>query len=54
MGGVSAVADHPALRLSPAAKEHRIVAREGSFLLSFGPRLPEAMVDFARAIRGKS
>jgi iron complex transport system substrate-binding protein len=54
MGGVSAVTGHPALRLSPAAKESRIVARDGSFLLSFGPRLPEAMVDFARAIRGKS
>ena len=53
MGGISAVAGHQALRLSPAAKDMRIVAREGSFLLSFGPRLPEAIVDFARAIRGK-
>jgi iron complex transport system substrate-binding protein len=53
MGGVSAVAGHQALRLSPAAKEMRIVARDGSFLLSFGPRLPEAIVEFARAIRGK-
>lgn len=53
MGGISAVTGHPALRLSPAAKHTRIVAREGSFLLSFGPRLPEAILDFARAIRGK-
>ena len=53
MGGVAAVAAHPALRLSPAVKHSRIVAREGSFLLSFGPRLPEAIVEFARAIRGK-
>lgn len=53
MGGLPAVLAHPALRLSPAAREHRIVARDGSFLLSFGPRLPEAIVDFARAIRGK-
>jgi iron complex transport system substrate-binding protein len=53
MGGVAAVAAHPALRLTPAAKDMRIVARDGSYLLSFGPRLPEAIVEFARAIRGK-
>jgi iron complex transport system substrate-binding protein len=51
MGGVDAVAAHPALRLTPAAKAKRIFARPGSYLLSFGPRLPEAIVDFARAIR---
>lgn len=53
MGGASGVADHPALRLTPAAKARRIIARDGSFMLAFGPRLPEAMVDFARAIRGE-
>jgi iron complex transport system substrate-binding protein len=53
MGGVSAVANHPALRLTPAAKAMRIIARDGSFLLGFGPRLPEAIIDFAKAIRGK-
>ena len=54
MGGASAVAGHPALRLTPAAKAMRIVARDGSFLLGFGPRLPQAIVDFAKAIRGQS
>jgi iron complex transport system substrate-binding protein len=54
MGGVDAVAAHPALRLTPAAKAKRIFARPGSYLLSFGPRLPEAMVDFARAVREKA
>jgi iron complex transport system substrate-binding protein len=53
MGGVAAVAEHPALRLTPAAKTKRIVVRDGSYLLSFGPRLPQALVDFARAIRGQ-
>lgn len=53
MGGVAGVANHPALRFTPAAKEGRIFGREGSYLLSFGPRLPEAIVDFARAIRGE-
>jgi iron complex transport system substrate-binding protein len=52
MGGADSVADHPALRLTPAARAKRIVARDGSYLLSFGPRLPKAIVDFAHAIRG--
>jgi len=52
LGGIAGVANHPALRLTKAAKTKRIVAREGSYLLSFGPRLPTAIVDFARAIRG--
>lgn len=51
IGGVDGVATHPALRLTPAAKTKRIFARPGSYLLSFGPRLPEAIVDFARAVR---
>lgn len=53
MGGVEQVAEHPALKLTPAAQDERIVARDGSYLLSFGPRLPEAMVDFAKAIRSE-
>jgi iron complex transport system substrate-binding protein len=53
MGGVAGVVGNPALRLTPAAKAKRIVARNGSFLLSFGPRLPKAIVEFAHAIRGK-
>jgi heme transport system substrate-binding protein len=52
MGGADSVADHPALRLTPAARAKRIVARDGSYLLSFGPRLPQAILDFAHAIRG--
>jgi iron complex transport system substrate-binding protein len=53
LGGVSAVTENPALKLTPAAKTKRIVARDGSYLLAFGPRLPQAMLDFARAIRGE-
>ncbi|WP_164729848.1 heme/hemin ABC transporter substrate-binding protein [Rhodomicrobium lacus] len=54
MGGVDAVASNAALRLTPAAKEKRIFGREGSYLLSFGPRLPQALSDFAHAIREKA
>lgn len=53
MGGVEGVVNNPALRFTPAAKEARIFAREGSYLLSFGPRLPQAIIDFAKAIRGE-
>jgi iron complex transport system substrate-binding protein len=53
MGGVSGVTDNSAFRLTPAAKASRIIARDGSYMLSFGPRLPQAMVDMARAIRGE-
>lgn len=54
LGGISGIAAHPALGLTPAAKERRIVARDGSFLLNFGPRLPAAIMDFAKAIRGSA
>ncbi len=50
MGGATGVENHPALRLTPAAKTKRIVARDGAYLLGFGPRLPQAILDFARAI----
>lgn len=53
MGGAEGIARHPALGLTPAAKSGRIVGRDGSYLLSFGPRLPEAIVDFAKAIRSE-
>jgi iron complex transport system substrate-binding protein len=52
MGGVEGVAGNPALSMTPAAQAKRVVAR-GAYMLNFGPRLPKAMVDFARAIRGK-
>jgi iron complex transport system substrate-binding protein len=54
LGGVEGITQHPALRLTPAAKTKRIIARDGSYLLSFGPRLPQAVVDFARAVRGEA
>lgn len=52
MGGLDGVTKHPALRLTPAAKTRRIVTDDGGYMLGFGPRLPQAILDFARAIRG--
>ncbi|WP_210191683.1 MULTISPECIES: ABC transporter substrate-binding protein [Rhodomicrobium] len=54
MGGATGVATNPALKLTPAAKTRRIVAREGGYLLAFGPRLPQAITDFAKAIRSEA
>ena len=53
LGGMPGVAENPALRLTPAVRTRRVVARDGGYLLAFGPRLPKAMVDLARAIRGE-
>lgn len=51
-GGRQGLAKLPSLSLTPAAKRNRFAIHGASFLLSFGPRLPKAMVEFARAIRG--
>lgn len=37
-GGREALLDHPALRLTPAARDGRVVAMDGMAMLGFGPR----------------
>ncbi len=54
VGGEDKLANHPALRLTPAVRQRRIIAREGQYLLGFGPRLPLAIEDLASALRGKA
>ncbi len=51
LGGEGKLASHPALRLTPALRNKRIIAREGQYLLGFGPRMPEAVEDLALALR---
>lgn len=41
--------DGPALSQTPAARERRLVAMNGLYLLGFGPRTPEAARDLMRA-----
>jgi len=41
-GGVDALLEHPALRLTPAARERRVIAMDGMAMLGFGPRTAEA------------
>lgn len=52
MGGVEALHQHPAFGLTPAAQNGRIVAGDGSFMLGFGPRLPEAIEFVATGFHG--
>jgi iron complex transport system substrate-binding protein len=50
IGGVDAVAKLPALDKLSAAKEKRIVALDGNYMLNFGPRTAHAIRDLAAAL----
>ncbi|MEE4110800.1 MAG: ABC transporter substrate-binding protein, partial [Halieaceae bacterium] len=41
-GGVDALLEHPALRLTPAAEQRRVVSLDGMAMLGFGPRTAAA------------
>jgi iron complex transport system substrate-binding protein len=49
-GGIGAVSSLPLLRDLGAAKAKRIVAMDGNYLLSFGPRTAHAVRDLAGAL----
>jgi len=51
VGGVGELLKLPGLRGTPAGKQARVVALEDSFLLNFGPRLPEAVEKLALGMR---
>ncbi len=46
-GGVAAVAAVPALAVTPAARQGRVIAMDGPYLLNFGPRAAAARRDLA-------
>lgn len=50
-GGAQALWQKPGLALTPAAAQHRLVAMDSLYLLGFGPRLPQAVSELARALR---
>lgn len=50
-GGLAAVLGRADLALTPAGRAGRGVALDGSLLLGFGPRTPEAILTLARALR---
>ncbi|MEM1435965.1 MAG: ABC transporter substrate-binding protein [Pseudomonadota bacterium] len=47
-GGVDALLDHPALRLTPVAKTRRVIAMDGMRMLGFGPRTIGAATELAQ------
>lgn len=44
-GGLQALLEHPALRLTPAARERRVIAMDGMAMLGFGPRTVRAAAE---------
>jgi iron complex transport system substrate-binding protein len=52
LGGIERVLENPALKLTPAARAKRVVAMDGLYLLGFGPRTPDAVLDLARLLHG--
>jgi iron complex transport system substrate-binding protein len=53
LGGFESLWRNQALTLTPAGKQHRAVAMDSLYLLGFGPRLPEAVLDLAKQLRQK-
>jgi iron complex transport system substrate-binding protein len=49
-GGVEALVAHPALRLTEAGREQRVISMDGMAMLGFGPRTLEAARDLAVAL----
>ena len=52
VGGVEGLADHPALRITTAAREGRIIEVDPSSVMTFGPRTPRAVLALARQMHG--
>lgn len=50
-GSVASFLGRPGLAHTPAGRSGRVVALEGSYLLGFGPRLPEAVAELSRRLR---
>ncbi len=52
IGGAAAAAALPAIAVTPAGQKKRVAAIDGNFHLGFGPRLPAAISEIARRMRG--
>lgn len=50
-GGMDAFLNKPGLLMTPAGKTKRVVSFDSLYLLGFTPRLPDAVVNLATAIR---
>jgi iron complex transport system substrate-binding protein len=52
IGGAERLWARPGLALTPAGAAKRVVSLDALYLLGFGPRLPRAVTDLARALHG--
>lgn len=50
-GGLQALLQHPALRLTPAARERRVISMDGMAMLGFGPRTVRAAAELRARLR---
>ena len=50
-GGLQALLEHPALRLTPAARERRVIPMDGMAMLGFGPRTVRAAAELRARLR---
>ena len=50
-GGLDALLRHPALRLTPAARDRRVITLDGMAMLGFGPRTLEAADELRNALQ---
>lgn len=53
-GGLDSLLAHPALRLTPAARERRVIAMDGMAMLGFGLRTVDAARTLAQQLDGAS
>ena len=51
-GGAAALLDHPALKLTAAAREGKLIAMDGMSMLGFGPRTLETALELAAQLHG--
>lgn len=51
LGGTAGLLSRPGLADTPAARQRRVLAFDGLFLLGFGPRLPQAVAQLAQRTR---
>jgi iron complex transport system substrate-binding protein len=53
-GGLQALMTRPGLIDTPAARQRQAIAFDGLFLLGFGPRTPQAVMQLAQRARGQA
>ena len=51
VGTIEELKDHPAIKLTPAAKNNKIFAMDGMKMLGFGPRTIGAALELAQKIQ---